>query len=106
MKPRLITWIVLALVCLALTGFALSSPQAAASRAPEALAAGGRYRLSGAVAQPEAAALSGGGYRLTSLPQGRAQRRSSGGSYRLATTSAPAGSENGCCCMYLPCVQR
>ncbi len=88
MKPRLITLIGLALACLALAGFALRGPQEAASRASEAVAAGGRYLLSGAASQPEATTLSGGGYQLSSLPQDWAQDVASGGKYQLVTESA------------------
>jgi hypothetical protein len=107
MKPRLITLIGLALAYLALAGFALRSPQEAASRASEAVAAGGHYYLlSGAASQSEATTLSGGRYQLTFLLQNQTQDLASGGRYRLVTDTAPTGSENGCCCMFLPCVRR
>ncbi len=103
MKSRLIFLTALALVCLVLAGFALRGPQAAASQASEAVSAGGHYMLSGAASQPEATTLRGGGYQLAKTTQSQAQDLASGGHYRL---TKPAGSENGCCCMFLPCVTK
>jgi len=103
MKPRLIYFIGLALVCLVLAGLALGHAPAVASRTAEGVSAGGHYMLNGAGSQPAATTLSGGGYQLAGLPQGEAETIASGGKYRLA---APDGSENGCCCMFLPCVSK
>jgi len=113
MKPRLIILVWLALACLLLAGFALERPRTAASRAAESVSAGGHYQLSGADLPPgpsrqyrtllKGGELSGGSYRLAGTPQNEAKAIASGGKYRLA---APAGSENGCCCMFLPCVSK
>ena len=113
MKPRLIILVWLALACLLLAGFALERPQTAASRAAESVSAGGHYQLSGADLPPgpsrqyrtllKGGELSGGGYQLARMTQGQAQDLASGGHYRL---TKPAGSENGCCCMFLPCVRK
>ena len=113
MKPRLIYFIGLALVCLALAGFALGRPQTAESRAAEVVSAGGHYQLSGADLPPgssrqyrtllKGGELSGGGYQLARMTQGQALDLACGVHYRL---KKPAGSENGCCCMFLPCVRK
>ena len=112
-KPKLIVLIGLALVCLVLAGFALDRPQTAESRAAEAVSAGGHYQLSGADLPPgpsrqyrtlpKGGELSGGDYRLAGTTQSEVKAIASGGKYRLA---APEGSENGCCCMFLPCVSK
>jgi len=47
----------------------------------------------------------GRGYRLTSLAW-QVRGTAGGGGYRLPGPAAPASSENGCCCTYLPCVLR
>jgi hypothetical protein len=49
--------------------------------------------------------FSGEHYRLTSLAW-QARGAVGGGGYRLLGPAAPASSENGCCCTYLPCVLR
>ena len=106
MKRRLVFFIGLGLLCLLLAGFALRQPQAAAS---EAVMSGGRYMLSQSASQVEQPTLSGGRYRLsrssqTDLPLPHPKgREMSGGRYRL---SEPEGSEDGCCCMFLPCVRK
>jgi hypothetical protein len=53
----------------------------------------------------QAGVASGGGYRLTSLVW-QASGTASGGDYRLLTVSRPRLTGNGCCCIYLPCLQR
>ena len=108
MKPKLISLIGLALVCLVLAGFAQRGSQAGTSAVGSgaATSAGGRYVLSGAASQAEAGTLNGGRYRLSGLPQSRVQDLASGGKYRLAAENAPGGSEDGCCCMFLPCVRK
>lgn len=57
--------------------------------------------------------VSGGHYRLTSLAlrqaQGDTRQTSgvaSGGGYNLLGPASPASSENGCCCLWLPCTLR
>ncbi len=79
-------------------------------------AAGGNYRLfsqTGPVpAGPTASepgTLAGGNYRLQGSSPARKESGpgaglASGGDYRLQ--SAPSGSENGCCCVYLPCLRK
>lgn len=47
--------------------------------------------------------LSGEHYHLTSLAW-QVRGTAGGGGYRLLGPAAPASSENGCCCTYLPCV--
>ncbi len=47
--------------------------------------------------------FSGGNYRLTIMPM-QMVGSSVGGAYMLLGPQAPASSENGCCCIYLPCV--
>ena len=113
MKHRIIFMFGLALVCLALAGLALGHAPAVASRTAEGVSAGGHYQLSGADLPPgpsrqyrtllKGGELSGGGYQLARMTQGQAQDLASGGHYRL---TKPAGSENGCCCMFLPCVRK
>jgi len=100
-KPRLIFLIGLALMCLALAAFALRS--AAAVSGSSGASRGGRYVLSGIDHQVEDTTFSGGGYRLAETTQSEVKAIASGGKYRLA---APEGSENGCCCMFLPCVSK
>lgn len=102
MKPRLFLLslvIALALVSIALAGAGSAGPDAA-------------------FAPPEATTLSAGRYRLTGVTlryiPGDAWRESdlaSGGGYHLQGLAGPppAGPNltgDGCCCMYLPCVQR
>jgi hypothetical protein len=53
----------------------------------------------------ERGTASGGGYHLTSLSW-RVNGTAGGEGYRLLGPAAPASSENGCCCIYLPCVLR
>ena len=111
MKPRLIYFIGLALVCLALAAFALV--RAPAVSGSSGASRGGHYVLSGADLLPgpsrqyrtllKGGDLSGGRYQLAGMTQSRVQDLASGGGYRLTT---PAGSENGCCCMFLPCVRK
>ena len=113
MKPRLIYFIGLALVCLVLAGLALGHAPAVASRTAEGVSAGGHYQLSGADLPPgpsrqyrtllKGGELSGGDYRLAGTTRDEAEAIASGGKYRLR---APEGSENGCCCMFLPCVSK
>ena len=100
-KPRLIFLIGLVLMCLALAAFALSSAPAVSGSS--GASRGGRYVLSGIDHQVEDTTLSGGGYRLAETTQSEVKAIASGGKYRLA---APEGSENGCCCMFLPCVSK
>ena len=51
------------------------------------------------------AMLAGQGYQMMSQPWSVCGA-SSGGGYQLQTLAAPASSENGCCCVYLPVVVR
>ncbi len=71
---------------------------------------------SAALAQPEKQAqptwymvergiTSGGGYHLLGLAW-QVNGAASGGKYHLLNPLSPAGSENGCCCTFLPCVLR
>jgi hypothetical protein len=48
---------------------------------------------------------SGGHYRLVSTSW-QASGAASGGGYRLLGPASPASSENGCCCLWLPCTLR
>ncbi len=73
-------------------------------RQPEAIRlSGGHYQLSGATEQNEESTLRGGRYQLEVVPQQQAKTLASGGKYQLI---APAGSEDGCCCMFLPCMSK
>ena len=111
MKPRLIYFIGLALVCLVLAAFALV--RAPAVSGSSGASRGGHYVLSGADLLPgpsrqyrtllKGGELSGGDYRLAGTTRDEAEAIASGGKYRLR---APEGSENGCCCMFLPCVSK
>jgi hypothetical protein len=49
--------------------------------------------------------ISGGGYRLTTV-NWQVSGTSSGGGYRLLGPAAPGLAGSGCCCTYLPCIQR
>jgi len=49
--------------------------------------------------------LSGGRYHLTSLAW-RVGGATSGDKYHLLSPAAQASSENGCCCIHLPCILR
>ena len=53
----------------------------------------------------EQGTASGGGYRLTNLAW-PVCGTASGGGYRLGGPIAPASSESGCCCVYLPVVLK
>jgi hypothetical protein len=48
---------------------------------------------------------SGGNYQLTALAW-QVSGSTSGEGYQIISPAAPASSENGCCCAYLPCVVR
>jgi hypothetical protein len=71
---------------------------------PAAVSSGGDYRLTTITGQTGHTS-SGGDYRLTNTTVDPAQT-STGGAYRLLGSQAPASSENGCCCVYVPCVVR
>ncbi len=114
MKSRLI--LILSLI-IVLAVLALAAPRwHAAAQQPDGLpflAAGGGYRLS-APSTPVAGRMAGGNYRLapTANPDGSPVSENdrlslaSGGEYRLQVQAAPSGSENGCCCMFLPCIRH
>jgi hypothetical protein len=84
MKKRITFLIILlALVLLSTSAGALSAP---------------RYQV-------ETGTISGGSYQLTSAgPQ--TGNVSAGGAYRLLGPPVPAQQNSGCCCTYLPCIQR
>ena len=84
------------------------APLVAASPATVATLSGGHYQLTGleaAAPLTAAPALRGGHYRLTSLTQVPGDL-ASGGRYRLQALDSPGLAGVGCCCIYLPCVQR
>jgi hypothetical protein len=98
----------LAAVVLA-SGLALRpAPLVAASPASAATLSGGHYQLTGleaAAPLPAAPALRGGHYQLTGQTQALGDL-ASGGRYRLQALDSPGLAGVGCCCMYMPCVQR
>lgn len=66
------------------------------------VSSGGNYRLVNETKGPLGAS-SGWDYQLPPSAGGAAQI-SIGGAYRLIGSQAPTSSENGCCCIHLPCV--
>jgi hypothetical protein len=49
--------------------------------------------------------VSGGGYALSALGW-RLSGPTQSQSYVLSSPASPGSSENGCCCVYLPCLQK
>lgn len=98
MKPR---GALLFLLLAALLLSASARPLQVARAEGAATLVGGGYRL--LVDAPESPSARGGDYQLFAQALEAESPQAGGGGYLLL---APAGSENGCCCLYLPCVQR
>ena len=121
-QRALCAFAIVAAVALVTMVAAMRTVAGAASQAEAATLSGGNYQLSGitwdAILGLDLQAsnhASGGHYQLAGLPQPNLPlpipavkntakgRVSSGGRYQL---SAPTGSENGCCCLFLPCMSK
>jgi hypothetical protein len=132
MKPKLFflaSVIMLALASISLA-HAVRAGLSAALVSPEAATlSGGHYHLTNvkpgdarqennpasnhSADHPGVTTLSGGRYRLTSVTASESQQRAwqnrdlaSGGGYHLKGLASPQLTGSGCCCTYLPCVQR
>jgi hypothetical protein len=125
----------LALVSIALAEARSAEPDVAIDLPETTILSGGHFRLTSATLrdtqgsfwlendpsssneatrQSQVATLTGGRFRLTSLTLGNDQQEpdlASGGGYHLKGLANPPFARpqltgNGCCCLYLPCVQR
>lgn len=89
MKIRML--ILIGITLLSLSGGAVAAPDGPPNRpswyvVKPGTASGGPYQLSGTVWQ--------------------VRGETSGAGYHLVSPINPVSSENGCCCIYLPCIQR